>query len=104
MRRSFGSDLRRVHGLFVPMHDTVIDAILDIGTGRLGGRLAKTPKIRLIVREEDFRRVLAIEPASLVIIVFEGDNARVGRSRLLTELRGAGIEAPRPGVPEPDRG
>ena len=81
MRRRFSSDSRRVHGIRLAIHDIVVDAVLEItgGGGNVAPVIAKQPfRVRFVIREEDLRHALAVQPALLVIIVFQRDDACLG--------------------------
>ena len=95
-----GAGAGRVHGAGASVHDRLADAIL--GVERTGDP-EQAHRIGLVVREEQRRLALGVEPAPAVAHRLGGDGGAAldGWARLQASAPAA--PAPRPGVAEPDR-
>src|SRR5262249_16160419 len=96
MRRGFGAHLFRVYRAPRAVHDVVVDAILAIGGVVL---LPLEPlAIGFVFSEQQLWRLIAVEPASVVVLVVEFD-ARIAQR---AQTGPSFIQAVSPGVAEPD--
>ena len=95
--RALGADTVGVHRAGAPLHDVLVDSVLDVSAVLAA---EETGEVRVVVGEEQFGRALAMEvPASFVVVL--GLDAR----RACGAQRGSALLAvPTPGIAEPQGG
>ena len=100
--RQLGAGGEAADGIGVAVHHEVVDAVLDARSDVLAA--PQPGGVGLVLREEEGRRAPAQEPAPDVarVVDLDGQSAfhRLGRP----EARPALVDAPGPGVAEPQRG
>ena len=95
--RGLGPHLGGIHRLALSRDDVGVERILDVG--RSIGLAPETLRIALILREQQLRPSIAIQPvlAQFMVGGLNGARPRLPQRRLSIVL------SPRPGVPEPQR-
>jgi len=95
--RSFGSHLRRIYGVPLPIDDVVVDGVF---LHRRGSRSGEARVVGFVLGEQQRRAVFENDPALAVLRLVQFD--RVGRTRQAPHPRPFHPVPPGPGITEPD--